>query len=438
MKSNNSNIANFHNQLINQLDSTMKFQGEIIENAQISSNWRKSFEKVIDLNNYPYYLIFPHTINSLTQIVKSAYKNNCRIFPLGNGSKIDWGSLEKNIDLVVSTHKINNIIDYAVEDLTITVEAGVKLADLQAILAKNQQFLPIDPSYPDNATLGGIVATSDTGSWRQRYGGIRDLVIGLSFVRYDGEIAKAGGKVVKNVAGYDLMKLFTGSYGSLGIITEITLRLYPLPESSATIIITGESNNIAKARQAIVSSGLTPTAADLLSSSLVKSLNLGEEMALMIRFQSIKESVNQQVKQVESLAKELNLKVSRYNDNEEENLWKQVKEKVTIATSESAIIGKIGVLPSQSVNFFNTFNYHGFIHISSGLGKIYLDKENPLTLLNQMRNFCHENQGFMTILESPKIIKEKIEPWGYLGNARVIMQQIKNKFDPQNIFKNYL
>ncbi len=122
------------------------------------------------------------------------------------------------------------------------MQAGLKLADLQAFLAPSGQFLPLDPSYADNATIGGIIATADAGTWRQRYGGVRDLILGFSFIRHDGEIAKAGGRVVKNVAGYDMMKLFTGSYGTLGIIDQITLRLYPETANSETLIITGNSD----------------------------------------------------------------------------------------------------------------------------------------------------------------------------------------------------
>ncbi|NES72750.1 MAG: FAD-binding oxidoreductase, partial [Okeania sp. SIO2D1] len=202
--------------------------------------------------------------------------------------------LVSQVDLVVSTQKLNRIVEHAVEDLTVSVEAGVKLADLQQRLRAAGQFLPLDPAYPETATLGGILATADAGSWRQRYGGVRDLVLGLSVVRADGEIAKAGGKVVKNVAGYDLMKLFVASYGTLGIISEVTLRTYPLLKASQTVAAAGDESAIAKLTESLLCSALTPTAIDLLSTRLVEDLALGNGFGLLVRFQSLGASVEEQ------------------------------------------------------------------------------------------------------------------------------------------------
>ena len=438
MKQTYSNVANSQNALLNQIKSTIRDQVELMEWEKVASDWQKSVQKAISSDSVPHFLIFPHTKSSLAQLVKLAFQNKERILPTGNSSKISWGGLTQDISLVISTAKLNQVIDYAEEDLTITVESGLKLADLQRIVAKKGQFLAIDPTYPDSATVGGIVATADTGSWRQRYGGVRDLLLGLSFVRFDGEIAKAGGKVVKNVAGYDLMKLFTGSYGSLGIISEVTFRLYPLPAYFKTLVITGQGEDIATLRQIIVSSGLTPTAADLISPCVLKSLELGENMGLMVRFQSIEESVHNQVEQLKSLASNLNLKFSLYGDQEEEQLWRKLKEIVTIPASESTITSKIGILASESIKLFTKFNYPGLINISSGIGRLSLDQENSLELLPKIRKFCESNQGYLTILESPLTVKEKIEPWGYKGNGFPIMQKIKQQFDPPSIFKpNY-
>ncbi len=433
MNQNESDVANSQDTLFDQLNSVIKSPVDVVEWDRVSSTWQNQIQKAIASHIVPHYLIFPHTLDSLAQVVKLAHQNNWKIMPAGNGSKLNWGGLVKNTQLVVSTAKLNRIIDHAVEDLTITVEAGVKLADLQSVIAEKGQFLPIDPTYAESATVGGIVATADTGSYRQRYGGVRDLVLGLSFVRSDGEIAKAGGKVVKNVAGYDLMKLFTGSYGTLGIISQVTFRLYPIPETSTTVILSGETDNIAQAKQIIVSSGLTPTAADLLSPSVSRSLDREEAMGLMLRFQSISESVTQQLNQIKSLAQQLDLKISLHTDSDEENLWQKVKELVTITRSDSAITCKIGILPSAAVVLLSQFELLGIIHTSSGLGRLSLEEDDVIILLEKIRNFCQNNQGFLTVLESPAAIKEKFEPWGYSGNALPVMQRLKQQFDSQNI-----
>ncbi len=276
---------------IAQLKSIIDSNTELVELNQADVCWQTKINQIVNNISKPIYLIFPSTVDMLAAIVKQASQAGWRILICGNGSKLTWGNITKDIQLVISTQKCDRLIEHAVGDLTVTVEAGMKLVDLQTKLRSHNQFLPIDPSYPDTATLGGIVATADTGSWRERYGGVRDLLLGLSFVRADGAIAKAGGRVVKNVAGYDLMKLFTGAYGTLGIISQLTFRTFPTIATSQTLLLTGKADKIAQATQTIRNSGLTPTAMDLLSSSLIKQLGLDENVGLIVRWQTIPESI---------------------------------------------------------------------------------------------------------------------------------------------------
>ena len=274
-------------EIATQLKSIVDTNTKLVELKSADVYWQTKIEQAIAKTSTPIYLLFPQTINALAKIVKQASQQQWRILICGNGSKLNWGGLSKDIQLVISLQKCEGLIEHAVGDLTVTVEAGMKLSDLQALLRSQNQFLPIDSSYPEAATLGGIVATADTGSWRQRYGGVRDLLLGVSFVRADGKIAKAGGRVVKNVAGYDLMKLFTGAYGTLGIITQLTFKTFPLPSNSQTLLLTGKAEQIAQATQTIRNSGLTPTAIDLLSASVVRQLELGKDVGLVVRWQTI-------------------------------------------------------------------------------------------------------------------------------------------------------
>jgi glycolate oxidase FAD binding subunit len=347
----------------------------------------------------------------------------------GNGSKLGWGGLVKQADFVLSTQKLNRILDHAIADLTVTVEAGVKLADLQAFLEPHRQFLPIDPSYPEQATIGGIVATSDSGSWRQRYGGVRDLVLGCSIVRSDGKVAKAGGKVVKNVAGYDLMKLFTGSYGTLGILTQVTFRLYPLPEDSKTLLLTGDAQALSQACQDLLKSGLAPTCADVLSCHLMRSLELGNNLGLLVRFQNITESVTEQVDQVKALGQKLGLSIAEFTAESEETLWKQLKNQMMPNFNPDLVTCKIGVMSNQIVNFLLKSPGFAQMHLSSGLGRLVLTTDSDIEQLAQVRLLCERDRGFLTILEASKNIKEKYEPWGYSGNALNLMKSLKTKFE---------
>jgi glycolate oxidase FAD binding subunit len=402
---------------------------------------KEKIERAIATKTPPNFLISPNSEKYLAQAVKFACEKHLSIIPCGNGSKLSWGGLVKEAQLVVSTQHLNQIIDHAVGDLTATVEAGVKLCDLQKVLMQSNQFLPLDPAYPDSATIGGIVATADSGSWRQRYGGVRDMVLGLSFVRADGEMAKAGGRVVKNVAGYDLMKLFTGSYGTLGIISQVTFRLYPLPEASGTMVLTGETNAIATATQIILNSSLTPAMADVLSSSSINSLDMGKEIGLILRFQSIQESVKEQLDKVAAIASQLGLKMKIIEQQDEINLWQRLQQIIRMPSSEGAITCKLGVMPNQAVNFLENLDRLtnnrelAKINISSGLGQIQIANA-EIGQIQKMRSLLQEMRGFLTILEAPFSIKQNLEPWGYTGNSLDMMKRIKEKFDPNNMFSS--
>ena len=402
--------------------------------------WQERLSKVNAPENIPSSIVSPSTVQELASLMICAHSQRWSILPCGSGSKLGWGGVGKAVDLVVSTQRLNRVIDHAVGDLTVTVEAGVKFADLQDTLLKTGQFIALDPAYPQDATLGGIIATADSGSLRQRYGGVRDMLLGFSFVRCDGKIAKAGGRVVKNVAGYDLMKLFTGSYGTLGILTEVTLRVYPVPEATGTVVLVGEKEAIASATQTLLASALTPTAADLLSTQLVAQLGIGQGMGLMVRFQSLTQSVKEQSFRLLEVGTQLGLQGTLYAETDECQLWQQLSEQIWTAPHQPGITCKIGVLPTAAattlaqLDTLTAPSRLGLIHAGSGLGLLRLDPATvtPQTIL-EMRRHCQAQNGFLTVLEAPISLKQQLDVWGYTGNALNIMRSIKQQFDPENI-----
>ncbi|MBN3959561.1 FAD-binding oxidoreductase [Nostoc sp. NMS8] len=405
------------------------------ENIELSQ--QKRIQQAIASEKFPSCIVYPRTQKQLAAVIAKAHTNNWRVLPCGSGSKLNWGSLAKGIDVVVSAERINQLIEHAVGDLTVTVEAGMKFSDLQALLAKSRQFLALDPTAPESATIGGIVATGDTGSLRQRYGSVRDQLLGITFVRADGEIAKAGGRVVKNVAGYDLMKLLTGSYGTLGFISQLTFRLYPLAEASGTVVLTGKAEAVSQAANILRGSALTPIQADLLSNKLVSSLGLGEGLGLIARFQSISESVKEQSNRVLEVGQKLGLDGVIFADGEEANLWQRLQERIHTSVTESVITCKIGVLPTAAVEILTEVEL-GLIHISSGLGLLQLESKNQVLKIREQlhssgSNRTQANIGFLTILSAPVAVKEQIDVWGYTGNALPLMRRIKEQFDSKNI-----
>jgi glycolate oxidase FAD binding subunit len=319
------------------------------------------------------------------------------------------------------------------------VEAGMSFAELQSILAQAGQFLAIDPAYPEAATIGGIVATADTGSLRQQYNSVRDMLLGITFVRADGQIAKAGGRVVKNVAGYDLMKLFTGSYGTLGILTQLTFRLYPLPAAAQTIVLTGDAAAIAQLSQIILPSALTPTRFDLMSSGVVQHLGLGTGVGVAIQFQSIAASVQAQISKVTELGQTLGLTGLAFENGDDAALWQRLRERMTESTLDGAIACKMGIQPSHTmdllqINDLSLPGWYALLHRSSGLGRIFIeDGSTGAAVLQEIRAICQEHQGFLSVLEAPIPLKQQLDVWGYAGNGLDVMRQIKHQFDATQI-----
>ncbi len=407
----------------------------ISEYSQINSMDQNRIFRSITPETSIDFIIYPNTQTELSAVVAYAKQHQLGILPCGRSSKLHWGGLVKNVNLIVSTQHLNQLIEHAVGDLTVTVEAGMSFAQLQHILAESGQFLALDPVYSEQATIGGIVATGDTGSLRQRYRGVRDQILGISFVRSDGKIAKAGGRVVKNVAGYDLMKLLTGSYGTLGIISQITLRVYPVSPASQTVLLTGKSTEIATATQTLLSSALTPVAVDLLSPQLMEKLNQRSEMGLMVRFQSLPESVEKQANRLLEVAEKLGLNGEHYTQNDQ-HLWQQLKQLIWQPEETPKIICKIGVTPTEAVETLNKCQALGYIHAGVGLGNLKWESVNLDNLL-KLRNWCHNKGGFLSILDAPPEVKQQLEVWGYNGNALNLMRRIKQQFDPQHLLSSH-
>jgi glycolate oxidase FAD binding subunit len=211
----------------------------------------------------PQFVAEPGSIEEISELMKLASEEGLTVSPRGSGTKMDLGNPPRHIDLIVSMVRMNEVIEHTPGDQVVRVQAGLKLRDLQEQLATADQLLGIDPPERE-ATLGGIVAANSSGPRRYRYGTMRDLIIGITVVLPDGTIAKAGGKVVKNVAGYDLSKLFTGSLGTLGVIATCNFRLHPKPEAARTIAVElSDTLLVGRAAQAITGAQLVPSAVEL-------------------------------------------------------------------------------------------------------------------------------------------------------------------------------
>jgi glycolate oxidase FAD binding subunit len=215
----------------------------------------------------PSAVVSPANEAEVSAVLAAATAANLAVVARGGGTKLDWGAPPSRCDLVLSTSRIEGIVDHEPADLVCVARAGTTLAGLQARLASTEGFrqrLMLDPPQGVEATLGGVMATAASGPLRTRFGTPRDLVIGASFVLSDGTIGRSGGKVVKNVAGFDIAKLLAGSLGTLAVITELAVRLHPLPPASATVVLESRSvDELCAFASAIGRLQVTPSVVDL-------------------------------------------------------------------------------------------------------------------------------------------------------------------------------
>ncbi len=198
---------------------------------------RSELLKFSVFNKLPLIAVYPNSYEQVSALLKYFYENKHSVIPFGSCSKILFGNVPSSFDVALSLERLNKIVDHNESDFILTVQAGARFEDIQKFLFEKNQFIALDPPLSQKgSTIGGIIATNDYGPSRFRYGTCKEQIIEIKAVRSDGQIIKGGAKVVKNVAGYDIHKLFVGSFGTLGIVVEASFKLYPVPEDSLTFI----------------------------------------------------------------------------------------------------------------------------------------------------------------------------------------------------------
>jgi glycolate oxidase FAD binding subunit len=358
-----------------------------------------------------------------------AYANQAGILvaPRGSATKLDWGASPRQIDLMISTAKFARILEHAPGDMTVTVEAGVTIAQLQSALAEHGQRLALDPLWPARATVGGVIATNDSGALRIRYGSMRDLIIGITVVLSDGTIATSGGKVVKNVAGYDLPKLMSGAFGTLGIITRAVFRLHPLPHQSQTLtfpFLTRE--NASDFMLSIADSILVPTGLQMRTRADGKT-------EVDIRIDGIAAGIAAQTETLLKLAGKVT--PSQPSDDP----W-QAREALFAG---DAIVCKLSMLPSQlssTAEFVREALSDNadwtLLMNSTGLAWLRADAADCAQIadfISSAREFLAPTGGTLVVLKSPPALRQKVDVWGPAGTSLPLMTRIKEQFDPRGI-----
>jgi len=372
----------------------------------------------------------PQTVEQMAAVLKWANGHGAALAVRGNGTKLEWGNVPRGLDLLVSMAAIKEVVEHAWDDLTATVQAGCTVAQFQHVLAQRGQRLAIDPLFPEKATIGGILSANDSGSLRTRFGALRDLLLGITAVLPDGTIARSGGRVVKNVAGYDLPKLFTGALGTLGVIAQATFRLHPLPAASRTLSFECDSTTKANASLlALQDSTLVPTGLQLRAARDTATF-------LDLRFEGIPASIAAQAERA------LHLVQGRQVGNESgEDVWRHGETFWT--GSSQGCICRASTLPSKIADLCAATDrlavergteWRALIQ-AVGLGWLCLEGDAPrlTTAIGRLRAQLGGAGGSLAVLRCPDEVRRRIDVWDSAGDAQPLMERLKWQFDPNGI-----
>ena len=253
----------------------------------------------------PLAVVRPQSVAELGDLVRRAAAERQALYPVGGGTMLGLGLPPSRPGWAVDVRSLNHVIDYPARDMTITVQAGVTVAELRRVLAAENQRLPVDVPHADRATLGGALAANVSGPRRYGFGTLRDYVLGISTVNDEGQEVKAGGRVVKNVAGYDLCKLHIGALGTLGVITQATLKVRPIPEARALITLGCDAAGLEALLERLHNSRTRPGCLDVLNAEAARAVAHAAGVALpeaawvaVVGFEDGADAVNWQVRQL--------------------------------------------------------------------------------------------------------------------------------------------
>jgi glycolate oxidase FAD binding subunit len=377
----------------------------------------------------PKLIVAPANEMELAEVLRRSNEAGIAVIPRGGGTKLGWGNPPLRAELVLSTARLNEITDHAWADLTVSVDAGCTIQKLQETLAQHGQRLALDPLWPEKATVGGVLSANESGALRLRFGALRDLIIGVTLALPDGTLASSGGKVVKNVAGYDLPKLATGALGTLGVITRAVFRLHPLPRHSRSFsVATATAEEMRRFIYDIQNSKLAHTA-------LQARFKSGANPVVDILFEGTEAGLTAQQAHLEKLAESAHVaEASREIWNARQDLWSFPKP-------ESAAVAKIIVLPAEIERSMEMIAKSAKVRQlewkavaqATGIGWLRLegDAMNLRVSLQDLREQFERTAGSLFIAYHPAGMPS-LDAWGDPGDALPVMKAVKQQLDPKN------
>jgi glycolate oxidase FAD binding subunit len=388
----------------------------------------------------PRFVARPASFSEASQVLRAAADDGLAVAFVGGGSKLGLGNPPERLDLVVETRGLDQVLEHAAGDLVVTAQAGVRLADLQEALAPAGQQLALDPPEP-RATVGGVVAANASGPRRLRYGTVRDLLIGITVVLADGTVARAGGKVVKNVAGYDLGKLFCGSLGTLGMVAEVIFRLHPVP--AAASVVTLAVDGPAQAGEAVLrlqGTALEPSAVELTVDEW------GWPGRLTTVFEGIRPGVEAQAAAAAELLGRVGeaavagpggveAALSQLGARPFEKAEYALKATFPPTELAGALADLAGTERRWSGGSLSAHAATGVLWLASAAREGDLPADSPAfpmaaAAIRDLRERLAARGGSLVLVKASPELKRAVDVWGPPGDAVGLMRRVKERFDP--------
>ena len=417
--------------------------------SDIHSESFKSIESVLGCENVtqspplnidglaPSVLAFPGSAHEVVECLRICSSLGAAVIPAGSMSWLECGNPIRFADVVLSLKRMTRVIDYSPPDLTATVEAGLTLNAFNELTRRERQWLPLDPPGASAASLGAIAACNSSGALRLRFGTPRDYVIGLKLAHADGNESKCGGRVVKNVAGYDMNKLYVGSFGTLAVITELTFKLRPLEERDVTLVVSARSEaSLLDFAKRVLASELQP-ASVFLTKRLLDDLigSREEEDALLIRFIDNEPAVNHQVDWVKRATDhDLELKLTVLTDDQGEPIWVRVADLDRRAANSARISVPVSTVESVLAKLAPA-GCAAAVDLGLGIIRVAFDEDERKTAdaIKRWRFDVAAAGGSLFVERASSAVRQEVDAWGDAGPVSSLMKTIKAKFDPESI-----
>lgn len=415
----------------------------------------------------PEAVVLPGSQDEVAAVVTLAAEAGVPITPWGGGTRMGMGAAPQQVGIVVGLARLSRVVEHEPGDLTATVEAGITMSALQAELGRRGQWLSLDPPDPGRSTVGGVVASNASGPRRHLYGTMRDLLLGVRVVTGEGLVVRGGGKVVKNVAGYDLPKLFVGSFGTLGVVVEATVKLRPRPDEDRLAIARFDRlKDCGEAVRALMASDLVPSALELLDAGAAAALGRGGGATVgqgstagaaaagsgpgpqvWLGVDGIRSQVEWQCAEVERILRPLGARECRVLDGEgRDGAWRALAELPRRAFGEVAGVMRWAALPAQVAELAAEASaiagrhaLRAAITAHAGVGVLRAvlagggDAGRVADVLGEWRALAQGAGGHAALEWAPLAVKERVAVWGEPGPAYRLMKAIKDRLDPHGI-----